>query len=223
MKRTKLRDRLLPDYTRGEELFNMISHIVGGGLGIAVLLACLFLSIAHRSAWGVVSSAIYGASFIQLYTISSVYHGLRPGMGKRVLQVLDHCSIYLFIAGTYTPIMLCLLRPAHPGWAWSLLGVVWGLAVLAAVFTAIDLKKYSAFSMICYIGMGWCIIVGIKPLTSVMPLGGMVLLVSGGVAYTIGAVLYGLGKSHRWMHSVFHSFVVLGSILQALCILFYVL
>ena len=223
MKRTRLRDRLLPDYTQGEELFHMISHIVGGGLGIIVLLICLLLAIRSKSSWGIVSGAIYGASFIQLYCISSIYHGLRPGTGKRVLQVLDHCSIYLFIAGTYTPIMLCMLRPAHPGWAWSLLGVVWGLAALAIVFTAIDLKKYAVFSMICYIGMGWCIIVGIKPLISVMPLGGLVLLVSGGVAYTIGAVLYGLGKHHRWMHSVFHSFVVLGSALQALCILIYVL
>ena len=223
MKRTRLRDRLLPDYTHGEELFNMISHIVGGALGVAALLACLLLSISHRNVWGVVSGTIYGASFIQLYCISSIYHGLRPGTAKKVLQVLDHCSIYLFIAGTYTPIMLCLMRPVYPGWAWSLLGVVWGLAALATVFTAIDLKKYNVFSMICYIGMGWCILVGIKPLIAVMPLGGLVLLVSGGVAYTIGAVLYGLGRKRRYMHSVFHTFVVAGSVLQALCILIYVL
>ena len=223
MNRTRLMDRRLPDYTHGEELFNMISHIVGGGLGVLVLLACLMISIRARSAWGVVSSAVYGASFIQLYTISSIYHGLRTGMAKKVLQVLDHCSIYLFIAGTYTPIMLCLLRPYYPGWAWSLLGVVWGLAVLAIVFTAIDLKKYAVFSMICYIGMGWCIVVGIRPMIAVMPAGGMALLVTGGVAYTIGAVLYGMGRKHRYMHSVFHTFVVIGSVLHALCIMLYVL
>lgn len=223
MKRTRLRDRLLPDYTRGEELYNMISHVVGGGLGVVVLLLCLFFSISRRNVWGIVSGAVYGVTFIQLYAISSIYHGLRAGTAKKVLQVLDHCSIYLFIAGTYTPIMLCLLRPVYPGWAWSLLGVVWGFACLAIVFTAIDLKKYAAFSMICYIGMGWCIVVGIKPMIAVMPLGGMALLVAGGVAYTIGAVLYGLGKKHRYMHSVFHTFVVAGSVLQALCVLLYVL
>lgn len=223
MKRTRLRDRLLPDYTRGEELYNMISHIVGGGLGVLVLAACLVLSIVHRSAWGIVSGIIYGISFIQLYAISSIYHGLKLGMGKKVLQALDHCSIYLFIAGTYTPIMLCMLRPAYPIWAWGLLGTVWALACLAIVFTAIDLKKYAVFSMICYIGMGWCVIVGIKPMLAVMPLGGMMLLVAGGVAYTVGAVLYGLGKKHRYMHSIFHTFVVAGSVLQALCILIYVL
>ena len=223
MKRTKLRDRLLPSYTHGEEMFNMISHIVGGGLGVIALVACLWVSLLHKSAWGIVSGAIYGASFIQLYAISSIYHGLHAGTPKKVLQVLDHCSIYLFIAGTYTPIMLCLLRPVYPGWAWGLLGTVWALAALAIVFTAIDLKKYSVFSMICYIGMGWCVIVGIKPMLAVMPAGGMALLVSGGVAYTIGAVLYGLGRKHRYMHSVFHSFVVAGSVLHALCILIYVL
>ena len=223
MKRTRLRDRLLPDYTHGEELTNMISHIVGGGLGVLVLIACIWISIVHRSLWGVVSSAVYGFSFIQLYTISSVYHGLKPGTAKKVLQVIDHCSIYLFIAGTYTPIMLCRLRPVHPGWAWTVLGVVWSLAIIATVFTAIDLKKYAVFSMICYIGMGWCILAGIKPLMEVMPDGGMVLLVSGGIAYTTGAVLYGMGRKHRYMHSVFHIFVLMGSILQFFSIYLYVL
>lgn len=223
IKRTKLRDRLLPDYTRGEELFNMISHIVGGGLGVIVLIACLIVSILHRSAWGIVGSAIYGLSFIQLYTISSVYHGLHPGTGKKVLQVIDHCTIYLFIAGTYTPIMLSCLRPVHPAWAWSILGGVWALASLAIVFTAIDLKKYAAFSMICYIGMGWCIILGIKPLIDALARPGLILLVAGGVTYTIGAVLYGIGSKHRYIHSLFHLFVVAGSVLHALCILLYVL
>ena len=223
MKRTQLRNRILPDYTKGEELFNMISHIAGGGLGVIVLIAGLVLSILHRNPWGIVSSAIYGVSFIQLYTISSVYHGLRPGMAKKVLQVIDHCSIYLFIAGSYTPIMLCNLRPAYPGWAWGILGTVWALAALATVFTAIDLKKYAAFSMVCYIGMGWCVILGIKPLMATLPSPAMILLVAGGVTYTIGAVLYGLGSKRRYIHSLFHLFVVGGSVLQALCILLYVL
>ena len=223
MKRVKLQNRILPSYTRGEELFNMISHIAGGGLGVIVLVACLIVSILHRNVWGIVGSAIYGVSFIQLYTISSVYHGLKPGMAKKVLQVIDHCSIYLFIAGTYTPIMLCSLRPSYPGWAWGILGSVWGLAALETVFTAIDLKKYAAFSMVCYIGMGWCIVLGIKPLISTLAGPAVVLLVAGGVVYTVGAVLYGIGRRRRYVHSLFHLFVVAGSILQALCILLYVL
>lgn len=223
MTRTKLKDRHLPDYTHGEELANMISHIVGGALGIIVLFACLFLSIWRHNVWGIVSSAIYGISFIQLYAISSIYHGLRPGTAKKVLQVIDHCSIYIFIAGTYTPVMLCALRPVHPGWAWALLGVVWGIAALAITLNAIDLKKFAIFSMICYIGMGWCVIAGIKPVIEVVPTAGLWLLVLGGIVYTIGAIIYGFGKKMRYMHSLFHIFCLGGSVLQALCIIFYVL
>ena len=127
----------------------MVSHIVGGGLGVIVLVVSVILSAVRQSPWAIFSSVIYGLSFIQLYTISSVYHGLRPGMGKKVLQVIDHCTIYLFIAGTYTPILLCALRPASPLLAWILFGVVWGLAALAIVLTAIDLKQFAVFSMIC--------------------------------------------------------------------------
>lgn len=223
MKRTKLADRQLPNYTRGEELANMISHIVGGALGIIVLAAGLWVSIAHRSAWAIVSSCIYGLTFIQLYALSSIYHGLKAGRAKKVMQVLDHCSIYLFIAGSYTPILLCLLRPTHPGWAWALFGVVWALAALGISLNGVDLKKYAVFSMICYIGMGWCIVIGIRPMLDVLVKPALVLLVTGGIAYTIGAVLYGIGSKHHYIHSIFHIFVVAGSVLQALCILLYVL
>ena len=221
MKRTRLRDRILPTYTRGEERWNMISHIVGGGLGVLTLICCLYRS--WGDGWGMTASLIYGISFIQLYTISSVYHGLKPGMAKRVLQVIDHCTIYLFIAGTYTPVMLCALRPVHPAWAWSILGAVWGIALLAIVLNAIDLKKFKIFSMICYIGMGWCVIVGIKPVMEVVPAAGLWFLVLGGVAYTIGAVLYGMGGKKRYMHSVFHLFVVAGSVLHLIAVLVYAL
>lgn len=201
----------------------MISHIVGGAVGIVVLLLCLVRGIIARDGWIIVSGIVYGVSFIQLYAISSVYHGLRPNLGKKVLRVIDHCSIYFFIAGTYTPVLLCLMRPVYPGWAWSLFGAVWGLAALAATFTAIDLKKYAVLSMICYIGMGWSVIIAVKPLIAVMPKPGLFLMLAGGVVYTIGAVLYGLGKKHRYMHSVFHFFVLGGSVLQALSILLYVI
>lgn len=221
MTRTRLHERALPDYTRGEELFNMISHIVGGGLGIVTLVLCLIR--VWGDGWAAAASIIYGLSFIQLYTISSLYHGLRPGTAKRVLQIIDHCTIYLFIAGTYTPVMLCALRPVHPGWAWGILGAVWGLAALAIVLNAIDLKRFKVFSMVCYIGMGWCVVLGIRPVMDVIPPPGLWLLVTGGIAYTVGAVLYGMGKRKRYMHSIFHLFCLIGSVLQALCILLYAL
>jgi hemolysin III len=155
--------------------------------------------------------------------MSSVYHGLRPGTGKKVLQVLDHCTIYFLIAGTYTPILFTAIREVSPGWAWTLFGLVWGLAAMATTFTAIDLKKYSKLSMVCYIGMGWCVVLAIKPTIEAIALPGLLLLLAGGIAYTIGAVLYGIGAKRRWMHSIFHLFVVLGSLLQFLCIFFYVI
>lgn len=223
MKRTKLRDRILPNYTNGEEIMNMVSHIVGGALGVVALVLCVVFSALHRNAWGVVGSAIYGASLILLYTSSSVYHGLRPGMGKKVMQVIDHCTIYFLIGGTYTPILFCCIRPVSPVWAWVLFGIVWGLAALAATLTAIDLKKYSKFSMACYIGMGWSILLAGKVAIEAIPLPGLLWCLAGGIAYSIGAVLYGLGKKRRYMHSVFHLFVVAGSIMQFVCVFFYVI
>ena len=223
MKRTKLADRILPNYTNGEELMNMISHIVGGGLGVVALVLCVTFSAIRHNPWGVVGSAIYGASLILLYTSSSVYHGLRPGMGKKVMQVIDHCTIYFLIGGTYTPILLCSIRPVSPAWAWVLFGIVWGLAAMATTFTAIDLKKYSVLSMICYIGMGWSVVIAAGTAIEAMTVPGSLWCLAGGILYTVGAVLYGLGKKRRYMHSIFHLFVVGGSIAQFICIFFYVL
>ena len=201
----------------------MVSHIVGGGIGVLVLVAGIFISIFRQDVWALVTSIIYGVSLILLYTMSSVYHGLHSPMAKKVMQVLDHCTIYFLIAGTYTPITLCAIRRVSPLWAWLLFGLVWGLAALAMTLTAIDLKKYACFSMICYIGMGWCVVIAVKPTMQAIAPAGLALLLAGGIAYTIGAVLYGLGKKRKWMHAVFHLFVVVGSILHALCVLMYVL
>lgn len=223
MKRTKLCDRHLPDYSRGEELMNMITHIVGGGLGVVVLLTCVVRAALNQDYWGIVGSTIYGTTFITMFTISSVYHGLKPGMSKKVMQVIDHCTIYVLIAGTYTPIVLASIAPKYPALGWTLFGVEWGLAALAITLTAIDLKKYNVFSMICYIGMGWGIIAFIPKVIEVLTLPGFWFLLSGGIAYTIGAVLYGIGSKKPWMHSVFHVFVILGSLLQFFAIFFYCL
>ena len=223
LKRTKLCDRCLPNYSRGEERLNMISHIVGAVFGAAALLHCLLRSAMRGNGWGMAASAIYGVSLIALYTVSSVYHGLRPNMGKRVMQVIDHCVIFLLIAGTYTPVLLGGIRNDSPAWCWSLFGTVWGCAVLGIVFTAIDMKRYEKPAMFLYLAMGWCIIMAIKPALASIPLPGLLWILAGGVAYTIGAGLYAMGARRRYIHSVFHLFVVAGSILQFFGIFFYVI
>jgi hemolysin III len=220
MKRTPLALRQLPKYTLGEEIANMVTHIPGTALGLAALPLCILKSNDLSDLLG---SILYGACLVVLYAMSSIYHGLRPGMAKKVMQVLDHCTIYLLIAGSYSGVLLCALCKTHPALGWSLLGLEWALTALAATLTAIDLKKYEVFSMICYIGMGWAVIPFWRQTLSTLGGEGFLLLLLGGISYTVGAVLYGLGIKIKWMHSVFHVFVVLGSVLQFLCIYFYAL
>ena len=222
-KRIKLADRHLPDYTKGEEIMNMVTHITGGALGILALVLCVIRASLSGTVLGVIGSAIYGTTMIALYSVSSVYHGLRPSMGKKVMQVIDHCTIYFLICGTYTPILLSAFQPVYPALCWGLLSTEWLLAILAATLTAIDLKKYTVFSIICYIGMGWGIIFFLPQALQVLTLPGFLLLLAGGIVYTIGAVLYGIGARRRWIHAVFHIFVVLGSLFQFLAIYFYAL
>lgn len=222
-KRIKLQDRLLPNYTVAEEITNMVTHIVGGALGIAALVLSVLTAIANSNIYGVIGSSIYGISMITLYAMSSIYHGLRPGMSKKVMQVLDHCTIYFLIAGTYTVLSISSLRPLFPELGWGMLIFQWVLAAVAITLTAIDLKKYNVFSMICYVGMGWAIAPFIPQTIQALSYPGFMLLLSGGISYTIGAILYGIGSKVPWMHSVFHVFVVLGSLLQFLSILLYAL
>ena len=222
-KRIKLIDRRLPDYSKGEEIMNMVTHITGGALGIAALVLCVVRAALRGGAVDVVGAVIYGVSLIGLYTMSSVYHGLRPGMGKKVLQVLDHCTIYFLIAGSYTPVALSAIRPLYPALGLGLAIGEWALTALAVTLTAIDLRKYRVFSMICYIGMGWCVVLAADPVLKTIPVPGLIWLLAGGIAYTVGAILYGLGRKHRYMHSVFHLFVLAGSILHFVCIFVYII
>lgn len=223
MTRTKLINRTLPDYTRGEEIFNMVSHIVGGSFSVVALVLGVISAAFTADAWKIVSVSIYGVTLVVMYTVSSIYHGLKPGIAKKVMQVIDHCDIYFLIAGTYTPILLCAIRPHNPAIAWTIFGVEWGLTALAATLNAIDLKKFSKLSMTCYIGMGWCIVAVLKPTIEYLTLGGFWWLLLGGIAYTIGAVLYNVGKKVHYMHSIFHIFVVIGSVLQYVAIMQYVI
>ena len=224
LERTKLVDRVLPRYTKGEEIFNMTTHIVGGAVGVVALVLCVVFAALRGNIYGVVSGAIYGATMIILYTMSSIYHGLHPHLlAKKVFQVIDHCSIFLLIAGTYTPIALCSLREYSAWLGWTIFGVIWGLAALGIVFNSIDLKKYDKFSMVCYLGMGWCIIAAAKPAWASVGAFGMNMILAGGILYTIGAVFYRLGSKKKYIHSVFHIFVVLASILHFLSILLFIM
>ena len=224
MKRTKLKDRILPTYTKGEEIFNMTSHIVGAVLGIVATVLCVVFAAINGNGYGVVSGAIYGTTMIILYTMSSIYHGLKPDRkAKKVFQILDHCSIFLLIAGSYTPFCLVSFREYNTALGWTIFGIIWAMAILGVVLNSIDIKKYKVFSMICYLGMGWCIIFTANLLPKLLGIQGLILLVTGGIAYSIGAVLYGIGKKKKYMHSIFHLFILLGSILQFFCILLYVM
>ena len=197
--------------------------VVGGGLAVVMLVLCVVRASVHHNPWAVVSSAIYGLSMICVYTISSVYHGLRPPRAKKVLQILDHCTIYFLIFGSYLPILLCSIRPVSPVTAWVLFGSILAIMALAVSFTAIDLKKYRVLSMICYIGLGWCIVFAAPVALRAVPIPGLIWLLAGGIAYTLGAILYGIGVHKHYMHAVFHLFVILGSVLQFVCIFWYVI
>ena len=224
MKRIKLADRILPTYTKGEEIFNMVSHIVGGVLGIVSIVLCSVFAAIHGNVYGVISGVIYGVTLTILYTISSIYHGLKPyRKAKKVLQIIDHCSIFLLIAGTYTPFALCTIREESIALGWTIFGIIWGLAILGIVLNSIDLQRYKVFSIICYLLMGWLIIFKINLVVNSLGRIGFILLLSGGIIYTFGAIAYGLGKKHKWMHSVFHIACFLGSLLQFLCIILFVM
>lgn len=216
-----LRERIpLPDYTIGEEVINTFSHSLGAVLGIVTMVLCIIKSAFHHSTTGVVSSVIFGVCLILLYSISSIYHGLKKNQAKRIFRILDHCSIFLLIAGTYTPFTLVTLPPKV---GFTIFGIIWACAILGIVLNAIDLQRFSTFSMICYLVMGWMIILAFPVLRLNLHPNGIVLLVAGGIAYTAGTITFGLGSRIRYMHSIWHFFVLAGSILHSLAILLYAL
>ena len=206
----------VPKYTLGEELINSISHGIGAGLAIAALVLCI---IKSNNAWSIVSTAIYGSLMIILYVISCIYHALSPRIkGKKVLRVIDHCNVSLMLAGTYMPICLSLLNGRL---GWILFTVVWTITIVAIVLNGINVDKYQVASVMCHLLLGWGSLVIINPLIKASSIHAVSILIIGGIIYTIGSIIYGLGSKIPYMHSVFHFFVLGGSIFHFFFIYLY--
>lgn len=207
----------LPDYTVGEEILNSVSHGIGAMLGILVLVLCVTRAVGSANTVGAVTSALYGAAMIIVYATSAVYHGLPKGNAKKVFRVLDHCVIYLLISGTYTPITLsAMVGSGKTVSGLAIFFAQWVLAAIAITLTAIDMKKFSVFSMTCYIVMGWMAFFSLRNVVDAMSVRGFAYILGGGILYTVGAVLYGLGKKARYIHGIFHVFTLAGSFVQFL-------
>ncbi len=206
----------IPKYSLGEELVNSISHGIGAILSI---IALIFLVLKANEARSIVAVCLYASLMIILYTISCIYHALSPRItGKKVLRVIDHCNVLMMVAGTYMPICLSLL---YGTLGWITFGIVWSVTIVGVVFNAINVDKYSLISVICNLILGWGALFLINPMLKIIPIKGVIYLILGGVMYTIGSILYGLGKKIPYMHSVFHFFVLFGSLFQFLFIYFY--
>lgn len=209
---------ILPKYTKNEEIMNAVTHGIGAGLSIAGLVILVVFASMQGDAWKIVASAIYGASMIVLYTASTLYHSLSKTKAAPKLNMFDHISIYYLIAGSYTPFMLVNLRG---GWGWSIFGVVWACAIAGTVLKIIYGNKLRKVSTIIYLAMGWLIIIAIYPFVKNVETGGIILVVLGGLSYTIGVIFY-KWKSLPFNHAIWHLFVLAGTVLQFFAVLFYV-
>ncbi|MBP7340957.1 MAG: hemolysin III family protein [Smithellaceae bacterium] len=205
-------------YSFIEEVLNSITHGAGILLSIAALVLLIFFSSLSGGTVHVVSCTIFGVTLILLYTASTLYHGILRPRVKRVLKIFDHSCIYLLIAGTYTPFLLVTLRGAL---GWTLLGVIWLLAVLGVLFKIFFIHRFQIVSTIAYVLMGWIIILAIKPLLEALPAGGLAFLVAGGLAYSLGVIFYAW-KKLPFNHAIWHLFVLAGSICHFFAVLLYV-
>ena len=206
-------------YSLGEEIAHSVTHGVGILLAITGLTVLVAFAALRGDRWHVVGSAVFGATLVLLYTASTLYHSIPGFRAKKVLQILDHSAIYLLIAGTYTPFALVNLRGS---WGWTLLGTLWGLAVLGIVLAAVAPNRFRLLSLILYVAMGWSAVVVAGPMLENIGTGGIALLVAGGLAYTLGIAFY---LMHRlpYHHMIWHLMVVAGSVLHYFAVLFYVI
>ena len=202
-----------------EELANSLTHGTGLALSVAALAVLVVAAALHGSVWHIVSFSVYGATLVCLYGASTLYHSVMSPPLKRVFKVVDHSAIYMLIAGTYTAFTLVNLRGS---WGWSLFGAVWGLSLLGIVLKVFFVDLFEIASTAVYLGMGWLVVIAHKPLFALVPHGGLVWLVAGGLAYTVGVAFYAW-RSLRFHHAIWHVFVLLGSICHFFAVLYYVL
>ena len=206
-------------YTLGEEIVNAITHGIGALFGIVALVLTIIFSVKNNNTIGLVSSIIYGVSMIFMFTTSCIYHALSFRIkGKKILRIIDHCDIYVFIAGCYTPFCLSAIGGTT---GWGIFTINWVCAIIGVLLNSINLEKFKIPSFIMYLIMGWMIIFSFKPLSASLDPIGINLLLLGGIIYTLGAVIYLIGSKIKYFHSVFHVFVLLGAISQFLSILLY--
>lgn len=211
-------------YTRGEEIFSMVSHIVGGAVGITAVTLCVIMAALHHNAYGVVGGAVFGAMMIVYYCMSSIYHGLYAHLtSKTVFRVLTYCSAYLLAAGTYTPIALCTIREKNTALGWIYFGIIWGVSVAGILLNSLALEKCKIVSGILYLILWWSVLLPVGLFLDGLGAGGLSLLIGGIVAYTAGIIFFFFEKKHTYLHSVGHLFTVVGSSLHFLCILLFVM
>lgn len=221
-----MQDVKLPNYSNLEDKINSVTHMVGVPFGIAALVLCVRRSLESGSSWSLVASIVYGVSIIVLFAGSSVYHFARPSKAKKLLRIIDHSLIFLLIAGSITPFALVAMRPEHPLACWLAIGIAWGAALFGITGTSINHEKFKKVQMILYIGIGWIMLLGVRTLLQVFSgpyRPGFYLLLIGGALYTVGAILYGVGKKLPYFHATFHIFVLAGTVVHFVSVYNYVL
>jgi len=213
----KKKNRAINRYSLKEEIFSSVTHGIGALLSIAALVILVAFASISGDAWRIVSFSIYGTTLFFLYLSSTLYHSIFHEKAKRVFRVLDHAAIYLLIAGSYTPIILVLMRDA---WGWTIFALIWSMALLGVVLKIVSLERMKVFSVVLYLAMGWLIIVAIEPMLAAIPEGLFAWLLLGGLAYTLGLIFYGC-KKIPFNHGIWHLFVLGGSTVHCLGFLFY--
>lgn len=215
----------IPDYSKGEEIFSSVTHIAGALMSYLFLIMSLWQAMhSGESPLAVASAVIYGTSSIILYTCSSVYHSLAVGKAKKVMRVVDHCSVYILICGTYTPYILMCLYPTNRVLAIAVMVTIWAISAAGMVMTAISYEKFKKVLIGSYVVLGWGVVFTAKPIINALEnKWGFWWLLIGGVLYTVGVTLYAIGKKKKWFHSIFHIFVDLASIAMFIGIFKYVL
>jgi hemolysin III len=204
-------------YSRREEIVNAITHGIGALLSVAALVLLIVFSSLYSSPWHVVSFTIYGATMLILFVSSTLVHSFPEGKVKDLFEIFDHSSIYLFIAGTYTPFLFVIIRGVL---GWSLFGIIWGIAIAGVIFKAFFTKKFLFLSTVFYIAMGWLIVIAWNPLTAALPSGGLIMLILGGALYTLGTIFY-VWRAFPYHHAIWHLFVLAGAIMHFFAVILY--